>query len=135
MPNKTLYVKESDLPLFDQVQEQLGESVSAMFSEFLRERMANADPAESTIAGLMDQIDARREALSAEREIPAFIDGGYAEAHSYAKKALKKLRASKVKDAKILLWTANAYLELMERSVRQVSEINEKIDAMLHLST
>ena len=30
MPNKTIYVKDTDLPLFDQAQEQLGESVSSM---------------------------------------------------------------------------------------------------------
>lgn len=39
MPNKTLYVRESDLPLWDLAQAQLGESISALFAEFLRERV------------------------------------------------------------------------------------------------
>ena len=40
MPNKTIYVKDTDLPLLEQAQEQLGDSVSSMFAEFLRERVA-----------------------------------------------------------------------------------------------
>jgi hypothetical protein len=40
MPNKTLYVRESDLALWELVQKQLGQqSVSALFAEFLRERV------------------------------------------------------------------------------------------------
>ena len=39
MPNKTLYVRESDLALWDLAQAQLGQSVSALFAEFLRERV------------------------------------------------------------------------------------------------
>ena len=39
MANKTLYVKESDLPLWDLAQAQLGDSISALFAEFLRERV------------------------------------------------------------------------------------------------
>ena len=47
MPNKTIYVKDTDLPLLEQAQEQLGDSVSSMFAEFLRERVANAEAAPS----------------------------------------------------------------------------------------
>jgi hypothetical protein len=39
MANKTLYVRDSDLPFWDMAQVQLGQSVSALFSEFLRERV------------------------------------------------------------------------------------------------
>jgi hypothetical protein len=39
MANKTLYVRDSDLPLWDMAQDQLGQSISALFSEFLRERV------------------------------------------------------------------------------------------------
>ena len=39
MPNKTLYVRESDLALWDLAQAQLGQSMSALFAEFLRERV------------------------------------------------------------------------------------------------
>jgi hypothetical protein len=39
MANKTLYVREADLALWDLAQVQLGQSISALFSEFLRERV------------------------------------------------------------------------------------------------
>jgi hypothetical protein len=31
MPNKTIYVKDADVQLLEQAQEQLGESISSMF--------------------------------------------------------------------------------------------------------
>lgn len=39
MANKTLYIKDSDLPLWDLAQAQLGGSISGLFAEFLRERV------------------------------------------------------------------------------------------------
>lgn len=39
MPNKTLYVRESDLALWDLAQDQLGQSMSALFAQFLHERV------------------------------------------------------------------------------------------------
>ena len=53
MPNKTIYVKDTDLPLLEQAQEQLGDSVSSMFAEFLRERVAKLTPEEWHRTGLM----------------------------------------------------------------------------------
>ena len=43
MPNKTLYVRESDIALWDLAQAQLGQSLSALFAEFLRERVPVMD--------------------------------------------------------------------------------------------
>jgi hypothetical protein len=40
MPTKTLYVKETDLPLFDRAQEEMGESLSALFADCLRQKLA-----------------------------------------------------------------------------------------------
>jgi hypothetical protein len=39
MANKTLYVRDSDLALWDLAQDLLGESLSVLFAEFLRERL------------------------------------------------------------------------------------------------
>jgi hypothetical protein len=39
MPNKTLYVRESDLPLWELAQVKLGQNISALFAQFLRERI------------------------------------------------------------------------------------------------
>ena len=40
MPAKTIYVKEADLALWEEAQEKLGESVSSIFADCLRERLA-----------------------------------------------------------------------------------------------
>jgi hypothetical protein len=39
MPNKTIYIKDSDLPLWDRAQKQLGESISSSFVDYLKERL------------------------------------------------------------------------------------------------
>lgn len=39
MPNKTIYVRDADLPLWDRAQKELGESVSSAIADFLRERL------------------------------------------------------------------------------------------------
>src|SRR5688572_7633854 len=89
MPNKTLYVKDADVPLFELAQEQLGESVSSIFAEFLRDRVANLTPEEGRIIALLNQIRDNRETAKKDRGVPQFIDGAYAEAEKYADKALK----------------------------------------------
>jgi hypothetical protein len=43
MPNKTIYVRESDLRLLQGVQAESGQSISSLFAEFLRERMDKMD--------------------------------------------------------------------------------------------
>ena len=39
MPNKTIYIKDADLPLWDKAQEELGESISSVFVDYLKERL------------------------------------------------------------------------------------------------
>jgi hypothetical protein len=39
MPNKTIYIKDSDLPLWDRAQKELGESISSAFVDHLKERL------------------------------------------------------------------------------------------------
>ena len=84
MPNKTIYVKDPDLRLLEQAQEQLGESVSSLFAEFLRERVAKLSPEENRIIDLINQITTTREAVKRQRDLPAFIETEHAEAQSYA---------------------------------------------------
>ena len=130
MPNKTIYVKDSDMPLFEQAQELLGDSVSSLFAEFLKERVGKVTPDER-IAELMNQITRKRQALKEERGLPPFIDGIYAEAQSYAKKALKSLRAGEVQKAKALYYAANVYHERAERDAKEMREFGEKIAGLL----
>src|SRR5712671_5476572 len=111
MPNKTIYVKDTDLRLLEQAQEQLGDSVSSMFAEFLRERVAKLTPEENRIIGLINEITTTREALKKERELPDFIESEYFEAQTYAEKALKSFRAGEIGRTKALFWAANTYYE------------------------
>ena len=39
MPNKTIYVKESDLPIWNKAQRELGESISSAFVDYLKVRL------------------------------------------------------------------------------------------------
>ena len=128
MPAKTLYVKESDLPLFEQVQEQFGDSISSMFSEFLRERMGSLQPGEDRIRSVVNQINAKRDALRTDDEMPAFVDGIYVHAEALAQNALKKLKSRKIRDSKISLMAAISYQDLAERNVKQIREIRDKVD-------
>jgi hypothetical protein len=133
MPNKTIYIKETDLPLLEQAQEQLGDSVSSMFAEFLRERVAKLTPEENRIIARINEIVEAREALR-KRSLPEFIAGEYAEARAYAEKALKSLRTSEISRTKALFWAANAYYERAKSDANEVGMLNEKIAGMLESS-
>ncbi len=39
MPNKTIYVRDCDLPLWDRAQKELGESISSAFVDYLKTRL------------------------------------------------------------------------------------------------
>jgi hypothetical protein len=130
MPNKTIYVKDADLPLFEQAQELLGESVSGMFADFLKERVGKIAP-EERMAELVNQISRKRSVLEKERGLPPFIDGIYAEAETYAKKALKHLRAGDVRQAKVFYYAANVYRERAEREAKDARELGDKIMELL----
>ena len=132
MPNKTLYVKDADLSLFEQAQEQLGDSVSSMFAEFLRERVANLKPEEGRIVGLLNEITHGREAASRERSLPQFIDAEYAEAETYGNKALKSFQRGEIRKTKVLFYAANTYREKAERDLREAKELNQKLANMLN---
>jgi len=43
MPNKTIYVRDADLALWGLAQAELGESMSALFAKFLREKLPKMD--------------------------------------------------------------------------------------------
>jgi hypothetical protein len=131
MPNKTIYVKDADLPLFERAQEQFGESVSSVFAEFLRERAAKLTPEESRIVELMNRLAQKREAAKKDRGLPDFIEAEYAEAESYAERALKSLRAGKIRNTKALYYAANAYYDRAERDARETRDLGEKIGRLL----
>lgn len=130
MPNKTIYVKDADLPLFEQAQELLGDSVSSMFAEFLRDRVASVTP-EERIAELLKQITRARAAVAKEKKLPGFIKAEFGEAQGYAKRALKNLRGGSVREAKALLYAANTYYQGAERDAKDARQLAEKLAAMI----
>jgi len=131
MPNKTLYVKDADLPMFEQAQEQLGDSVSSMFAEFLRERMANLRPEEGRIVELLHEIGHARDAANKERNLPVFIDAEYAEAEACGNKALKSFQRGDVRKTKVLFYAASTYRDKAERDLKEARAFNQKIAEML----
>jgi hypothetical protein len=107
MPNKTLYVKDADLPLFEQAQEQLGDSVSSMFAEFLRERVTNLKLEEGRIVELLNEVSHARNTANKERNLPMFIDAECAEAEACGNKALKSFQRRDVRKTKVLFYAAS----------------------------
>jgi len=131
MPNKTLYVRDADVPLFEQAQEQLGDSVSAMFAEFLRDRVARVTPEESRIIELMEQITRARDAIRKERSLPEFLEHEYTAAEEYAEKALKSFGRGEVRRTKVYFYAANTYRDKADRDVKEARELAEKLAGML----
>jgi hypothetical protein len=131
MPNKTVYVKDADLPLFEQAQEQLGDSVSSMFAEFLRERVLGLTPEEGRIVDLMSEIRRAREAVSNSRNLPQFIDAEYEAAEEHCKKALKSFQRGDVRKTKVFFYAASTYRNKADRDLKEARDLNEKMAEML----
>jgi len=132
MPNKTLYVKDADLPLFEQAQEQLGDSVSSMFAEFLRERVAGLTPEEGRIVELMNEISRARDVASKARNLPQFIDAEYEEAEEHCKKALKSFQRGDIRKTKVFFYAASTYRNKAERDLKEARDLNEKMAEMFN---
>ena len=132
MPNKTLYVKDADLPLFEQAQEQLGDSVSSMFAEFLRERVAGLTPEEGRIVELMNEISRARGVASKARNLPQFIDAEYEEAEEHCKKALKSFQRGDIRKTKVFFYAASTYRNKAERDLKEARDLNEKMAEMFN---
>ena len=59
LPNKTIYIKDSDLPVWDRAQQDLGESISSVFAEYLRERLeTEATRKKAKKVGRVDEVQA-----------------------------------------------------------------------------
>ena len=44
MPNKTIYIKNADMPLWDRAQQEPGDNMSSILIDCLKERLERADP-------------------------------------------------------------------------------------------
>lgn len=124
-------MKNTDLSLLEEAQQQLGDSVSSMFADFLRDRVAKLSPEESRIVNLINRVSHTRQALRGERDLPEFIDKEYAEAQTFAERALMSYRAGEIRKTKALFWAAHAYHDRAESDVKEVRDLNLKIAGML----
>ena len=57
MPNKTIYIKDADLPLWERAQKELGESISSAFVDCLKERLVET-AAKRRKRGKLDMVQA-----------------------------------------------------------------------------
>ena len=60
MPNKTIYVKDTDLPVWEKAQKELGDSISSAFIDYLKERLERQKGVDMVRAmdTLLDEINA-----------------------------------------------------------------------------
>ena len=115
------------MPLFERAQTQLGQSLSSLFGQFLRDRIANLTPDERRVVELIQDISEKREAVKREGDMPNYIESEYAEAARQAEKALGSLLASEQRGAIASFYAANTHYEWAERDVKQLRELGEKI--------
>ena len=72
MPNKTIYIKDSDVRIWDRAQRELGESVSSVFVDYLKDRLEmEAARKSARKAGRVDEIQVINALLA---EINAALD-------------------------------------------------------------
>jgi hypothetical protein len=65
MPNKTIYIKDSDLPLWDRAQRELGESISSVFADHLKERLeVETSRKRAKKAGRVEEVQAMNSLLA-----------------------------------------------------------------------
>jgi len=60
LPNKTIYVKDTDLPAWEKAQKELGDSISSAFIDYLKERLERQKGVDMVRAmdTLLDEINA-----------------------------------------------------------------------------
>jgi hypothetical protein len=65
MPNKTIYIRDADLPVWERAQKELGESVSSVFVDCLKERLdTEAARRKTKKGGRMDEVQAMNAVLA-----------------------------------------------------------------------
>ena len=115
MPNKTLYVRDADIALFERAQEQLGESLSALFAEFLRERVTSLTNNEKLVVDLLRQIKREKENLRSEG-VDSFTLFEFDHASAYAVEILNHLRRKDFVAAEGLWVGAQTFFNMAKQS-------------------
>jgi hypothetical protein len=130
MPNRTIYIKDSDVPVFERAQEDLGESVSSLFADFLHDRLLHLTENEKKVLALLKQIRRDRKALKDERAGPGLV-GEYDEAEAYTSKVLERLKAKDLEAARALWFGAQFCHKRANQDADTYREIKRDIDQVL----
>src|SRR5580658_6498637 len=65
MPNKTIYIRDADLPVWERAQKELGESVSSVFVDCLKERLdTESGRRKAKKSGRTDEVQAMNAVLA-----------------------------------------------------------------------
>lgn len=131
MPNKTIYVKDTDLPIFDEAQKELGESISSLFASFLRERLANLTEQEKQVRNLIKQIKRDREGVAKEG-VGGESKSDFDQAEAYARKVLEAIRNKDHVTARNLWSGAQSYQAIAQRSAESYRKLSKAIDRALN---
>ena len=131
MPNKTIYVKDADLPIFAEAQKELGESISSLFASFLRERLANLTEQEKQVLHLIKQIKRDRDAV-VKKGVRGESKSEFDQAEAYARKVLEAIRNKDHLTARNLWSGAQSYQAIAHRSAESYRKISKAIDRALN---
>jgi hypothetical protein len=115
MPTRTIYVRDADVVLFDRAQDELGKSVSALFAEFLKERLGSVTESEKAVLELMAQIGEEKD-KAAKRGAGRSVLSEFDEAEAYARRLLNLLRAGGFEEARSLWSGAQALFGAARRA-------------------
>jgi hypothetical protein len=130
MPNKTIYVKEADIPIFESTQEELGESVSSLFAEFLRNKLAAQTADEKKALDLVKQIRRDKKEKKAEGAGAAVLSE-YNEAEAYAVQVWRLLQNGEFVAARNLFIGAQSYHNIANRTAQSYRNISRELARIL----
>jgi hypothetical protein len=126
MANKTIYVRDADLPLLDAFD---GESISAAFSAFLRERNQRMVPKEKEILQLLASIKEGK--IEAEKEGLTVQVDQLKRAEVEATKIRDALRANDPRTARLLWFGARSHYSSANNGLRRYRTIVESVSRAL----
>ena len=127
MPNKTIYLREADVPLFEQAQALLGESLSSLFARFLRDRIEELTPDDRKVIELRRLIARDREDAKKTEDLTKPIAGDFSEADRHAKIALERLRAGNGQGAIASFTWARQHHLWANRELEELRDLVRKI--------
>ncbi|MCX6631516.1 MAG: hypothetical protein NTW28_28220 [Candidatus Solibacter sp.] len=124
-------MKDTDLPIFDEAQKELGESISSLFASFLRERLANLTEQEKQVRNLIKQIKRDREGVAKEG-VGGESKSDFDQAEAYARKVLEAIRNKDHVTARNLWSGAQSYQAIAQRSAESYRKLSKAIDRALN---